>query len=240
LVSFYWTSQVISTVVHVTVAGVVASWYFLYPHAMPPSPTTGALKRATWNSFGSICLGSFVVAIIRAMRALVQEAASSGNSCARCVALCLLGCLDSLVTFFNTYAFTEVAICGKDYCSAARDTWHLLMESGLTLIINDNLIGGVVAFACFMGGLVGGVVGGVMSYYVFELSRWVIWAVVGFLLCLATTSVAMETVYSGTCALFVCFAEDPAALHQTKIEVYMEFQRALSGHPAGAQVRGFI
>ena len=36
---------VIMNVVHVTVAGVVATWYFLYPANMPPSPTKDAFKR---------------------------------------------------------------------------------------------------------------------------------------------------------------------------------------------------
>ena len=45
LLSFYWTSQVIKNVVHVTVAGTYASWYFLRATGMPANPTVGALKR---------------------------------------------------------------------------------------------------------------------------------------------------------------------------------------------------
>lgn len=58
LISFFWTLQVIKNVVHVTVAGVVGTFYFLAPDNLPRNPTAGALKRATWHSFGSICFGS--------------------------------------------------------------------------------------------------------------------------------------------------------------------------------------
>ena len=43
--SFYWTSAVISAVVLMTTAGVLAEWYFKYPDNMQPSPTWRSLKR---------------------------------------------------------------------------------------------------------------------------------------------------------------------------------------------------
>jgi hypothetical protein len=68
LFSFYWTTQIISNVVHVTVSGLVATFYFF---ASPDSnsngkfvipniknPTVKAAKRALTTSFGSICYGS--------------------------------------------------------------------------------------------------------------------------------------------------------------------------------------
>ena len=44
VISLFWTSQVISNVVQVAVAGTAASWYFLYDH-MPARPTARALCR---------------------------------------------------------------------------------------------------------------------------------------------------------------------------------------------------
>ena len=54
--------QVIRNVVHCTTAGTVASWWFIQS---APSPTLGALKRSLTTSFGSICLGSLIVAILQ-------------------------------------------------------------------------------------------------------------------------------------------------------------------------------
>ena len=47
-------------VVNATVAGTVASWYFLSPN-VPPAPTKRSLNRALTTSFGSLCLGSLAL-----------------------------------------------------------------------------------------------------------------------------------------------------------------------------------
>jgi len=67
---------VVSNVVHVTSAGTLSTWYFLFPNSMPENPTMKAAKRAATTSFGSICLGSLIIAIIKAIRALVSSAHS--------------------------------------------------------------------------------------------------------------------------------------------------------------------
>jgi hypothetical protein len=81
LLSFYWTSQVLKNIVHVTCAGTFASWYFLMgsPAGMPANPTVGALKRASTTSLGSICFGSFIVAVIKTLRAMVQMGSRNRN-----------------------------------------------------------------------------------------------------------------------------------------------------------------
>lgn len=65
LLSFYWGIQVIKNVSHVTVAGTVASWWF---NVESKGSTGGALKRSLTTSFGSICFGSLIVAIIQTIK----------------------------------------------------------------------------------------------------------------------------------------------------------------------------
>jgi hypothetical protein len=65
----FWTQQVIENIMHVTTAGVVGSWWF---NAMADpsycSPTlTSSLTRSLTYSFGSICFGSLLVAIIQTL-----------------------------------------------------------------------------------------------------------------------------------------------------------------------------
>lgn len=60
-----------------------------------------------------------------------------------CVADCILGCIQGLVEYFNTYAYIHVAIYGKSFCDAAKDTWALVKSNGIDVIINDNLVGTV-------------------------------------------------------------------------------------------------
>jgi len=68
------TTTVIKNVVHVTGAGVFASWYFLHGTVgVPPNPTLGSLKRATTTSFGSICFGSLIVAALQTLQAVCRS-----------------------------------------------------------------------------------------------------------------------------------------------------------------------
>jgi Plasma-membrane choline transporter len=99
LVSYYWTAQVLSNVVHVTTAGTVGTWWFR------PSEAGGCCShavrqsyvRALTTSFGSICLGSLIVAIIQAIRETINISRENGDSFIACCAECLIGCIESLV-----------------------------------------------------------------------------------------------------------------------------------------------
>jgi hypothetical protein len=116
--------QVIKNIVHVTVSGVFASSYFLSGSGeMPNTPTLGAAKRAMTTSLGSICYGSLLVALIQFVRAMVAELKKSDNAGAAILGVCIdccLACIEDLVEYFNHYAYTQVAIYGKDFCTAAK------------------------------------------------------------------------------------------------------------------------
>jgi hypothetical protein len=154
-------------VVHVTVSGTFASWYFLNRASntdavslMPSNPTIGSFKRATTYSFGSICFGSLLVAAIKTLRALVHGMRRNGDNIVACLLDCILGCIERLMEYFNLYAFTQVAIYGKTYCKAAKDTWKLFKSHGIQAIINDNLIGHVLFLGAMLGGIVTAIIGG--------------------------------------------------------------------------------
>ncbi|KAF9984807.1 putative choline transporter, neither null mutation nor overexpression affects choline transport, partial [Modicella reniformis] len=52
--SFYWTSQVMANIVHTTICGVFATYYFMKgsPQGMTKSPTIESLKRSCTTSIG--------------------------------------------------------------------------------------------------------------------------------------------------------------------------------------------
>jgi hypothetical protein len=110
--SFYWTSQVIKTILHVTDSGVFAAYYFLEgtPQGTGSAPTLSSLKRACTTSFGSICFGSLIIAILNTIKAIFQTIANSDDGAcgflAACFA-CLLSYIEALVEYFNHYAYVE-------------------------------------------------------------------------------------------------------------------------------------
>jgi hypothetical protein len=217
--SYYWTTQMIKNVVHVTTSGLVASWYFFDGSqvGMPIHPTLGALKRACTTSFGSIALGSLLVAILKTIRQLVQSAGRNTRSAAgaiiSCLAVCILGILDSLLRYFNMYAFTQVAIYGKSYCEAAKDTWGLMKSHGFAAIINDNLISGVLLMGALLGGVVTAIISAIVALIVLPDS-WLILTVICFLIGVCLVSLTMEVVESSVATTFVCFAMEPQILQR--------------------------
>lgn len=125
----YWITEWLKNTIHTTISGVYGSWYF-NSRNYPTKVTRGALRRALTYSFGSISLGSLVVAIINFLRQLAsvaqQQAAGEGSLLGTilwCVVGCLIGILDWAVQFLNRYAFSYIALYGKAYIPAAKDTW---------------------------------------------------------------------------------------------------------------------
>ncbi|KAI8811162.1 plasma-membrane choline transporter-domain-containing protein [Cladochytrium replicatum] len=252
LFSLYWTTQVIYNTIHVTVCGLFATYYFLGTSAaggevtVPVSnPTLAAAKRALTTSFGSICFGSLIIAIIRTIRTLLRSAANQdaaeGNFCGAICAVCVECCLswiESLIEYFNTYAYAQVAIYGKDFCAAAKDTWRLVKSHGIDAIINDSLISNVFSVGAFSCGFLSGVLG-----YVYinaangangiageaATARVIIVVVGAVLIGLAEFGLLSGVIDSGVTATFVCLAEDPVALSRTKPELY---QKIVETYPA--------
>lgn len=225
--SFYWVSQVIKNVVHVTASGLVATWYFLSGLGMPANPTSTAFKRATTSSFGSICLGSLLVAILKTLRQLVNSS-RRGNNWLACIASCILAVLDNLIEYFNMYAFTQVAIYGKTYCQAAKDTWTLVKARGVDAIVNDNLISGVLVMGAIIGGVFTAVVGAIVAFISIH-DYWVSLAFISFLIGMSLVMLTMEVIESGVATIFVCFAMDPAALQRNDAALYATFISTYAG-----------
>ncbi|KAK3848727.1 MAG: plasma-membrane choline transporter-domain-containing protein [Linnemannia gamsii] len=241
--SFYWTSQVIKNIIHVTIAGVFATYYFMAgsPQGMSKSPTIASFKRACTTSIGSICFGSLVIAVIQTLRALTQILRSEGNdgilAFVACLIDCILGCLQGMIEYINKYAYCQVAIYGKAYIPAARDTWTILKDRGIVQIINDNLIGNVWA----MGAILSGVLSGLASYLYMRFANpafntngeftYVI-VVMAFVLGMQMLFTVGTVIDSGVATTFVCLAEDPAALARTKPEL---FERIRATWPAVVQ-----
>ena len=111
------TEQVFQNTIHVTIAGVVSTWWFAPQDAN--SFCSLAIKdsfvRATTTSFGSICFGSLLVAIVETLKALVENVRqdSERDGCEAfllCIVDCLLGCLEDMLEYFNKFAYIYVGM----------------------------------------------------------------------------------------------------------------------------------
>ena len=70
-------------------------------------PTTN-----TYVFIGSICFGSLLVAILQALRMLAEIARSEDDGgIGYCIAECILGCLASIMEYFNKVRFVVCSVC---------------------------------------------------------------------------------------------------------------------------------
>lgn len=215
--SYFFTHQVIQNTMHVTVAGTVGSWWFSPESGC--SGMTGSLLRALTTSFGSICFGSLLVAIIQATKALAQSARNNDNAILICIAECILNCLESILEYFNKWAFVYVGLYGYGYIEAGKNVFTLFKNRGWEAIIADDLISNVFFFLSLCVGGICAAIG-----YAFNedslngsfvnspnpASIGATCAGLGFVAGLVLASILMSTIASAVNTVIVCFAEGPA------------------------------
>lgn len=237
LFSFYWTQQVLQNTIFVTISGTFASWYFLGGNvaAMPRNPTGQSAKRALTTSFGSICLGSLLVAVLQTIRAILRGMRTKRNAILICFINCILACIERLVQMFNKYCFTIVAIWGKSYCDSAKDTVRLVYTHGISAIINDCIVSNVLSFGCLFGGLLGAAAGATAGHFIIDTTAaqlgaaiLVLPAVAGFFVGFVTMAQCMMVIDAGVATIFVAFAVEPNALAQNNADLYQHFTAAQS------------
>ncbi|KAL7530016.1 hypothetical protein ACHAXR_003274 [Thalassiosira sp. AJA248-18] len=223
LLSYYWTFQVIKNVIHVTVAGTVGTWWFV--------PTEGSsccsrgvrdsFLRSVTTSFGSICMGSLLVAIVEASKAMVRNLRESddGGGIFLCIAECLLSCLQDILEYFNTWAFVFVGLYGYTFLESGKNVINLFKSRGWTTIITDNLAQGVLGMVSVAVGLITGLVALAIAHgqgMVFgdELGASAAAFFIGFIIGAVLTNTLMTLVSSAVNTVIVCYAEAPHEFQQ--------------------------
>lgn len=232
--AMYWVSEWIKNTVHTTIAGVYGSWYFFSKSAggMPKGSTRGAFRRATTYSFGSISFGSLIIAIINMLRqacSIAQRHEAGQGNLIGSIALWVLGCfislLDWLVTLFNRYAFCHIALYGKPYMPAAKDTWKMMRDRGIDALVQDCLMGPVLT----MGSTFVAYVCALLAYLYLQFTNpaynrdgnfTAVIMAFAFLIGLQVCQVFMTPIGSGVETIFVAMAWDPQVMINDHPDIY--------------------
>jgi len=116
MIVYFWGGYVAFNTCHVAFAGVFGRWYFGKENG---STVSSSIKTAVTTAFGSICLGSLIIAVIRALEELMKkmqrDAEESGNTVVQllaCVLQCIINCIGDILEWISTYVFVQVAIRG--------------------------------------------------------------------------------------------------------------------------------
>ena len=219
LVSYYWTYQVIQNTVHVTVAGVVGTWWYVPTEASSfCSRSIGeSYFRSLTYSFGSICLGSLIVAIVESLVTMVRNMRESGDGGGvfLCIAECLLALLRDIIEYFNRWAFTYVGVYGYSFIEAGKNVTTLFKSRGWTTIITDSLAQSVLTLVSVGVGLITAIICLIISYsrgMVFgdELGASSAAFFIGFTTGLVLTTTLLSLVSAAVNTVIVCYADAPS------------------------------
>lgn len=232
--SYYWTHQVLQNTMHVTTAGVIGTWWFAPEEANTfwAPALTDSLSRATTYSFGSICFGSFLVALVQALRSLQHYARGNDDmSFLVCIIDCILACIQGIIEFMNRWAYIYVGLYGFNYIEAGRNVITLFEHKGFTVIISDDLASNVLFMMAIGIGLATGIIGLLLGYSdsnLFESMGFdnggLPGFVIGFLIGYLFAAIFMGVVDSAIGTVVVCYAEAPAEFQMNHPELAAEMR----------------
>jgi len=239
LLSYFFAQQVFTNTIHVIVAGVVGTWWFNPEESGCCSNAVfGSMFRAVTSAFGSICMGSFLVALIRTLEQLARQAREHDECQAlMCIVECIMSILADLIEYFNKWAFIYVGLYGYSYVEAGKNVFQLFKSRGWETIIADDLVGGVLTMVSVIGGLCTGAAGYLLYHEVDvdgDIGDYVgyIAAGIGFLIGLIVISITMSVIGSAVNTVIVCFADAPAEFQSNHPELSNKMRAAwMSAHP---------
>ncbi|CCI44249.1 unnamed protein product [Albugo candida] len=241
LLSYYWAAQVCKNVVHCVVAGTVGEWWYGSSNS---ESVSRAKVRTLSTSFGSVCLGSLIVAVLSTIRTFFDLFPRRGGRQSA------NACLDWIITvvmhhaqYFNKFAFCHVAMYGSSLGKAGTDTFALLRNRGWTALVNDSLISNVLSVGCLLVGLLSGGIGASWLYLTLnctqteaalhpeECETFSV-VILSFVIC-STTAFAISSTISSVLesvviTVFICFAEDPAVFERYHPREHLELVTAWS------------
>jgi hypothetical protein len=131
------------------------------------------MYRSLTYSFGSICLGSLLQAIIATLRVIIEDARKGrethngrsgccfccccGGGICFCILECLARILDDVMEYFNQWAYVFVGIYGYSYLDSGRKVMELFRAKGWTTIITDSLVHYVLGCITMAMGITNGI-----------------------------------------------------------------------------------
>ncbi|XP_009800284.1 uncharacterized protein LOC107775629 [Nicotiana tabacum] len=230
-VSLFWTGAVLCNIIHVIVSGMV----FLVlinggrqADSMPPKPVMRSLRYAVTTSFGSICYGSLFTAAIRTLRWKIRGVRSKigKNECLLCCVDFLFHLVETLVRFFNKYAYVQIAVYGKNFNRSARDAWELFQSTGVEALIAYDCSGAVILMGTLVGGLVAGTCAGVWTR-IKHPDRVMMVGSTSLLMGMILVGLATVVVESAVTSIYICYAEDPVLIQRWDAEFFNKMSEML-------------
>lgn len=156
---YFWITATGTALLHTTVAGTTAHWYFsrsAYGSQETGVPAFSAWKRAAGKSLGSIAAGSLIVATLQWIAWLIEQsrkaASNSGNQVLAVLISCI-GCIvrvvERWVEMVNRFAYVYIAMYGSSFCESTGNVKRLLQRNVASVVLTDVIVDAVMMFGKF-------------------------------------------------------------------------------------------
>lgn len=215
LFALFWLIQFCVGCQHMVIAGAVSKWFFTRERKHLGCPIGRAFFNLVRYHLGSVALGSFLIALVQLVRAVLkyieEKTKASQNTVSRCIfrtCQCCLWCFEKILQFFSRNAYIEVAMKGHNFCRGGQQAFKLLASNALR-VAAINSVGDFVLFLGKAIVVIATVLIGVqMLNERDELQhKWVPLALAG--LFAYVVSHVFVTVYEMVIdTIFLCFCED--------------------------------
>lgn len=225
LFMFLWMMNFIVALGQMTLAGSFASYYWAFekPKDIPAFPLTAAFYRSIRYHLGTLAFGSLIIAIIQFIRIFLEyldhKLKGKENPVAKFFVKCLkccFWCLEKFVKFMNRNAYIMTAVYGRNFCSAAKEAFFLLLRNVVRAVVLDK----VCDYVLFISKLLVTAAVGVGAYFWFSggidffqnynpTLNYFLTPVVVVVIGMFIISCTFFSVYNmAVDTLFLCFLED--------------------------------
>jgi len=235
---FFWTFEVGKNVMAVAISGVTANWYYFTStnpeyvirdnHPSVHFPTIYSTGRAIL-SFGTICFGSLITAALRTFNYLYRKGKNTDSVILKTIILSSVSCLEYILQVYNSNAFVIVAVYGSSYCKASVKTSKIVKKNGIQMVVNNDIIDGVMRTGKSVSSFIIGFVGFVLAFLVYKLSFFLstVLGIFGFIYGYVMLSMIAIVVEISASAFFVCFADHPEVMAAYHPKMYKKFVKRL-------------
>lgn len=219
-----WIMNFIIALGQCVLAGAFASWYFAYhkPDDVPALPIISSFWRTLRYHTGSLAFGAAIIAIVQFIRAVLEyidtklKEYGQDNKVVNfilCCCKCCFWCLEKCLKFLNKNAYIIIAIHGKNFCSASKEAFTLLLQNFLRVAAVNS----VTSFLLFMGKLLVVGIVGVASFFWFDklssddptsLRYDVVPTIIMVVFAYAVSVLFFDVYDMAIDTIFLCFLED--------------------------------
>jgi len=152
LFAYFWTSQFLVAITELIIALAFCMWYFTRDKEKVTSAyVVTAFKWGVYYHAGTAAFGSFIIAVIKLLRAVVAYVQNQANKsrfkklaqCLLCCIGCCLWCIEKCMRFLNKNAYIQTAIHSVSFCTAAKNAFFLILRN-ITRIGALSMVSGFI------------------------------------------------------------------------------------------------